>query len=101
MAIVRKLLLLVALLVLLLFGAVFAVSNPEPIAVDIGLIRFESVSMPLAFASAFAAGWLFGVVCAAPALLGAGAEKRRLRRRLESAQAELHALRRLPAQDAD
>lgn len=95
MAIVRKLLLLFALLVLLLLGAVFAVSNPESIPVDIGLVRFDSVSMPLAFGAAFAAGWLFGVACTALTLLRLTSEARRLRRRLESARAELDTAHRL------
>lgn len=100
MAIVRKLLLILVLLALLLFGAVFAVNNPDPIPVDIGLIRFESVSMPLAFASTFAAGWLFGVACAAIALLRLKAERRRLRRQLASAQAAKRNPGSLRARDA-
>lgn len=81
----KRLLLIVALLALTLFGAVFAANNPGSIPVDVGFMRFESVSMALAFAAAFAAGWAFGVACAAPALVRLTADRRRLRRRLEAA----------------
>lgn len=101
MAIVRKLLLLLALLVLLLLGAVFAVSNPGSIPVDVGLMRIESVPIPVAFTCAFALGWVFGLVCAAPALARRAAERRRLRRDLAAAEARFAPSATGPAPDAD
>ena len=38
----------------MLLTGVFAYSNPQPIDVDIGLVRFEQVSMAVAFAIALA-----------------------------------------------
>ena len=39
---------------------VFAYSNPQPIAIDIGVTRFEAVPMAVAFAVTLALGWLLG-----------------------------------------
>lgn len=91
MRILRKLLLLGAALALLAFGVVLTVNNPEPIPLDIGLMRFESLPVPVAFAGVFAAGWLFGVACAAPGLVRLAAERRRLRRELRSSRTSSHA----------
>jgi hypothetical protein len=45
-------------------------------------------------------GWLFGLLTAALALWRNAAEKRRLRKSLSSAEAELSTLRGAPMQDA-
>jgi hypothetical protein len=74
---------------LLLLAGVFAYSNPQPIDVDIGLVRFEQVSMAVAFALALALGWLLGLLSAALALWRSAGEKRRLKQALERAEAEL------------
>jgi hypothetical protein len=87
--------------VFVLLAAVFAYGNRDPIAVDIGFIRLENVSMTLAFAVTFALGSVFGLLCAGFALLMSAQEKRRLRRRLRSTEAELGALRSMPLQDAN
>ena len=68
---------------------VFAYSNPDPIDVDIGLMRFEQVSMAIAFAIVLTVGWLFGLLSAAIALWRSAGEKRRLRQDLKYAEAEL------------
>jgi len=70
---------------------VFAYSNPQPIDVDIGLVRFEQVSMAVAFAVALAFGWLLGVLSAALTLWRSAGEKRRLRQDLRYAEAALRA----------
>jgi putative membrane protein len=98
---VRRLGFFLILLLFLLIAAVFAFNNPEPIAVDVGIVRFEGVSMSVAFIVCFAAGWLFGLVSAGMALLRMAAERRRLRRDLRLAETELSRLRSLPLQDAD
>jgi uncharacterized membrane protein YciS (DUF1049 family) len=91
--------LLIAAIVLL--AAAFAYTNPGLITVDVGVARLEDVSMSLAFASAFGLGWLFGLACAALALLRMARERRRLRRDLRYAETELSTLRSLPLRDAD
>jgi uncharacterized integral membrane protein len=90
----RRLAFAAALAVLLLAVGVFAYSNPEPIDVDIGFVRFQRVPMAVAFGTAVAVGWLLGVLSAGLALLRSASEKRRLKQDLKYAEAELRA--RLP-----
>jgi uncharacterized integral membrane protein len=85
-----------ALVLLVLVGAVFAYSNPEPIDVDIGLTRFEDAAPVAVFAVVLALGWLLGLLTAAMALWRSTAERRRLRQDLEHARAELHTRRDTP-----
>ena len=68
MVTLRRLTFVAVLLVLMLLTGVFAYSNPEPIDVDIGLVRFEQVSMAVAFAVVVAFGWLLGLLSAGIAL---------------------------------
>jgi uncharacterized integral membrane protein len=88
---VRRLAYAAVLISLLLLTGVFAYSNPQPIDVDIGFVRFEHVSMAVAFAVTLAIGWLFGVLSAGLALWRSAGEKRRLRQDLKYAEAELRA----------
>jgi hypothetical protein len=85
----RRLLFVAVLLLLMLMTGVFAYSNPEPIDVDVGFLRFEQVSMAAAFAIVLAVGWLLGLVSAGIALWRSAGEKRRLRQDLKYAEAEL------------
>lgn len=101
MATLRKTLFGILLILFVLIAIVFAYGNPEPIVIDIGFARLEGVSMTLAFAVAFALGWLFGLVSAWVALLRMAAERRRLRLDLKYAETELSSLRSGPLQDAD
>ncbi len=97
----RKTVLLLVLLVLALLTAVFAFNNPDRIAVDVGFARIDDVSLSLAFLVCFALGWLFGVASAGIALFRIVGERRRLRRDLRLAEAEVRTLRSLPLHDAD
>ena len=73
----------------MLLTGVFAYSNPNPVDIDVGVIRFEQVSMAVAFAVVLAVGWLFGLLSAGIALWRSAGEKRRLRQDLKYAEAEL------------
>jgi uncharacterized integral membrane protein len=88
---VRRLAYVTVLIFLLLLTGVFAYSNPQPIDVDIGVTRFEHVSMAVAFAIALAFGWLLGVLSAGIALWRSAGEKRRLKQDLKYVEAELRA----------
>jgi len=96
----RRIAFVLALIVFVLAAAVFAYSNPQPITVDVGFVRVEQVSLASAFAVVFACGWLFGLLSAGLALWRTAGEKRRLRRDLRNAEAELGTTRALPAADA-
>ena len=49
----------------------------------------------------FVAGWIFGLLCVSVYLLRLVNERRRLRKSLRIAEAEVSSLRNLPMQDAD
>ena len=93
MVTLRRLLFVAVLIVLMLLTGVFAYTNPAPIDIDIGLTRFEQVSMAAAFAIVLALGWSLGVLSAAIALWRSKSEKRRLRHDLQYAEAELRTRR--------
>jgi uncharacterized integral membrane protein len=88
---VRRFAFATVLISLMLLAGMFAYSNPQPIDVDIGLVRFEQVPMAVAFAIALALGWLLGVLSAGFALWRSAGEKRRLEQDLKYAEAERRA----------
>ena len=67
----------------------------------VGFTRLEDVSIVVAFAICFAVGWLIGLITAGFALFRMSREKRRLRRDLKLAEAEVNSLRSYPLQDAN
>ena len=89
MVTLRRLAFVAVLLVLMLMTGVFAYSNPQPIDIDVGVARFEQVSMAAAFAIVLALGWLLGLLSAGIALWRSAGEKRRLKQDLQYAEAEL------------
>lgn len=101
MATVRKIALFLSLLLIVLLSAVFAYNNPQRIPVDIGFTRFEEVSVSLAFAVSFAVGWAVGLLSAGIAVFRMASERRKLRRNLRLAEAEVSSLRSLPLHDAN
>jgi putative membrane protein len=100
-SLVRKLLFGLVLLVFVLLAGVFAYNNPDTIAVDVGFVRLEGVSMVAAFGVVFVLGWVFGLLSAGLALLRMAGERHRLRRDLKFAETELSSLRSLPMRDAN
>ncbi len=90
----------VVLFVVLLMALLFTALNPGPISVNLG---FAEISTPkaVALAVAFGLGWLFGLVCLGLVMLRLYFDRRRLRNALRLAEAEVHALRSLPAAHAD
>ncbi len=91
-----------ALLVIsiLLIAAIFAAINPGQITLDLAFAQFE-LQKPIALTLALGVGWLFGLLCAGIVLLRMLNERRKLRRALRMAEAEVRSLRSLPIQDAD
>jgi uncharacterized integral membrane protein len=97
---VRRVVFAALVMLFLMLAAVFAYSNPEPVDVDIGVVKFEQVSKSIAFAAAFVLGWVFGLISAGLALLRTAGEKRRLRKELTYVESELSAAREPPLPDA-
>jgi lipopolysaccharide assembly protein A len=83
-----------------LIAVLFSYANQEPISIDIGVARFENVSLTVALVCAFALGTVFGALCAGMTMLRMHRERRQLRKDLRVAEAELSGLRSLPLQDA-
>ena len=93
--------LLIGLLVAL-FAAVaiiFAWLNPGVVSLD---LAFASFDIPIATAviAGLAVGWLFGLSCVGTYLLTVMRERRRLKKALKLAEAEVSNLRGLPTRDA-
>jgi Lipopolysaccharide assembly protein A domain len=96
----RRLVFVASLIVVALLAAMFAYTNPQPVDVDIGIARFEGVSLATAFAVTLVLGWLFGLASVGLALWRSASEKRRLKNDLRSVEAELSAVRQGLASDA-
>jgi uncharacterized membrane protein YciS (DUF1049 family) len=97
----RRLLIAVIAVICLLIAAVLAYVNPDPIALDVGLMRFDRVSVSMVVTFSFAAGAIFGGILTGFGLLNHFRERRVLRRNLKRAERELETLRSLLLPDAD
>jgi uncharacterized membrane protein YciS (DUF1049 family) len=93
---VRRFAFFLLLFVVLVVAIAFAALNPGAIDVDLGFFETR-MQKSLALTLAFAVGWLFGLLCLAVVLLRMVLERRRLRKALRLAEAEVHTLRSLPA----
>jgi uncharacterized membrane protein YciS (DUF1049 family) len=92
----RRLAFFLLLFLILAAALVFAALNPGAISVDLGFFETR-MQKSLALTLAFATGWLFGLLCLAIVLMRMALERRRLRKALRLAEAEVHTLRSLPA----
>ena len=101
MGTLRKVLLFLLIVAFAAVAATFAYLNPGTLDLDLGFIALKEISKSLAFAISFALGWLFGLACAAGAVMKHFAQRRRLRRDLRVAESEVSSLRNLPLNDAN
>ncbi|MGH8193768.1 MAG: lipopolysaccharide assembly protein LapA domain-containing protein [Woeseiaceae bacterium] len=88
------------ILIILLAMLVFTMLNPGLIEIDLALGKVET-SIPLAFTVAFAAGWVFGLLCTAVFVMRLVKERRQLRKSLRATESEVSSLRNMPLSDAD
>ena len=84
----------------LVIATIFAALNPGLISLDLAFTETE-VQKSLALTVAFGAGWLFGLLSAGLVLIKSVTERRRLRKSLTLAEAEVTTLRSMPINDAD
>lgn len=91
----RRILLPLLIFVVLVLAVLFAALNPGLITVDLGVFETR-LQKSLALTLAFAAGWVFGLFCLTVVIVRMIVERRRLRRSLRLAEAEVHTLRSLP-----
>lgn len=88
------------LFLVLIMALLFAALNPGLVTLNFGWSE-TTVQKSLALTLAFAAGWLFGLLCLAAVVVRMMLDRRRLRRALRLAEAEVSTLRSLPAPHAD
>jgi uncharacterized membrane protein YciS (DUF1049 family) len=93
---VRRIAFVLLLILVLGTALAFAALNPGSINLDLGFFE-TTIQKSLALTVAFAAGWLFGLLCLAIVLARLMLDRRRLRKALRLAEAEVHTLRSLPA----
>lgn len=97
----RRLAIVAIVVLFVLIAAVLGYGNQEPIDLDIGIVKFENVSLTLTLAITFVCGAAFGGLFAGLASLRSMGEKRVLRRQLRRTETEVEKLRSLPLHDAD
>jgi len=97
---VHRIFWLLLLFLMLVLAVLFAAMNPGLVDLDLGLFETR-MQKSLALTLAFAAGWVFGLLSLALVLLRMWLERRKLRKALRLAEAEVHTLRSLPPPHAD
>lgn len=95
---IRKVLMLLTALAVVIAIVIFWGMNPGKVPVDLGFAQYTA-EIPAAFVTAFVLGWLFGLFCASVFMLRLVNQRRRLRKQLRIAEAEVSSLRSLPLQD--
>ena len=96
---IQRIVTLVVLLCIAVIAAVFASANTETIQVDLLYAVYE-LPQSLVIMGAMVVGVLVGVLCASLVLVRIFNERRRLRKALRVAEAEVKSLRSLPLHDA-
>jgi len=89
MKILRNALALLVLLVVFLFGLLFAVYNDQSIALDLILIEIDAMSLPVWSGLLLVVGILLGVLIASLSKVFVSIEARRLKKELVATKAKL------------
>lgn len=97
---IRRILLLLVLLLVLLVAVAFAALNPGIVTVNLGWFD-ATMQKSLLVTLVFAAGWMLGLLSLGVVLARMLVERRRLRRALRLAEAEVSTLRSVPTAHAD
>ncbi len=97
---IRKIAIAILALIIFVVMVWFTAINPGVISIDLALGVIQP-SIPMAFAVTFVLGWLFGLFCTGIFAIQLIDERRRLRKSLRIAEAEVSSLRSLPIADAD
>ena len=95
----RKILIISILVIVLLLAGTFVWLNAEVVDLE---LAFARVTVPVwqVFLIAFIIGWVVGLLFSAIYMLRLMNERRRLRKAVSTAEAEVSALRTRPIQDA-
>ena len=87
------------MIVVAALAVLFAWLNPSLVQLDLAFASYE-ISIAMAVTAGVVLGWLFGLACAASYITTLIRQRRRLRKALKLAEAEVSNLRGLPMQDA-
>ena len=96
---VRTLSSLLLIVFFVLLVVIFSWRNPGSVEIDLAFGNYE-VSKAIAFVVTLAIGWVWGLLTATVFIVRLLGERRRLRKRVKLADAELSNLRSLPIHDA-
>lgn len=95
----RNLLVGLVIIAVTALAVLFAWLNPSQVQLDLAFASYE-ISIAMAVTGGLVLGWLFGLACAASYIATLMRQRRRLRKQLKLAEAEVSNLRGLPMQDA-
>ncbi len=96
---IRKILTAAVVVIVIVAVIVFWDLNRGPLTVDLAFVQIDT-QVPTAFIVTFVAGWLFGLFCSTIYLLKVVNDRRRVRKALRVAEAEVSSLRTLPLSEA-
>lgn len=90
---IRRILVVVLLLLVLIFGLLFSLQNHQSVPLDLLVLQLQARPIAVWLLATFAIGGLVGLLVGSIALLRVQASRYRLRRRLESCEKELSELK--------
>lgn len=93
MGLLKKILFLVVLIAIVVYGALFAVENDTPVPLDLLLVKLPELRLSLWLVAAFIVGGLSGLIICALKLLQSKGQYQLLCRKLAKAEKELNQLR--------
>lgn len=94
---IRRLLSALLLLLVLVFGLLFSLQNAQVVPLDLLAMQLRERPLAVWVLAAFALGGFAGLLASSVALVRLQASRYRLRRRLESCEKELTALKTTPS----
>ena len=100
MILLKRVIGILVILAIVVLVFVFTSANKGEISVDL-LFADVPTTKTVAFMVAFAAGWVFGLLCTGWWALKLIRERRVLKRALRASESEVTSLRNLPLTDAD
>lgn len=89
----KRLLVLILLVCVLLFGVLFSIQNTDTVALDLLLVQLPEQRVALWVLLAFALGGIVGMLISAAAILALKSRNLLLQRKLQKHQKELASLR--------
>jgi putative membrane protein len=93
---IQRILVVVLLLLVLIFGLLFSLQNSQSVPLDLLVLQLQARPIAVWLLATFAFGGVVGLLVGTTALLRVQASRYRLRRRLENCEKELSELKSTP-----